>query len=77
MAIQEINKALIIWRDIHGKPIACQEKCKVLNELAKDLISTYRDAMDDALLLGCSEDGFRSAMRPLFASTKPTVKERS
>lgn len=65
------------WRDAAGQPLTCAEKRKVLDENLQELAAQYRDALDDALLLGCGEVAFRQALQQMIASVKPTVRERS
>lgn len=65
------------WRDASGEAITCEGKRKVLDANLKELTRQYRDAMDDALLLGCSEASFRESLQYAFDATRPTVKERN
>lgn len=67
----------VYWRDAAGKPLTCEGKRKVLDANLAELAQQYRDAMDDALLLGCSESSFRDAVQRAFTQVRPTVKERN
>lgn len=49
------------WRDASGAPISCEEKLKVLNENWAEIVQLCQDAMEDAVLMGCSEDVARDA----------------
>ena len=46
--------------------MSCFEKVKVLNENYSELRELLQDAMDDALLLGCSEAQVRAAFQQLL-----------
>jgi hypothetical protein len=54
------------WRTDEGRPIACLEKIKVLNENYAELRQIAQDALEDALLLGCSEAQIRTALHALI-----------
>ena len=54
-----------VWRDEHGAPVSCLEKIKVLNENYAELQQVAQDALEDALLIGCSEVQVRSALHEL------------
>lgn len=50
---------LPVWQCDDGKPIACLEKIKVLNENYLELRQMLQDAFEDGLLMGCSEAQMR------------------
>jgi hypothetical protein len=50
------------WKAPDGSPIACVEKIKVLNENFAELQQLALDALEDAVLMGCSEEQIRQAM---------------
>lgn len=54
------------WRAPDGSPISCVEKIKVLNENYAELRQIAQDALEDAILMGCSEDQVRAALRALM-----------
>jgi hypothetical protein len=54
------------WSAPDGKPIGCHEKIKVLNENHAELRQVAQDALEDALLMGCSEDQVRLALHRLI-----------
>ncbi len=54
------------WIGIDGRPIACVEKIKVLNENYDELDRLAQDAFDDALLVGCDEVWLREEMHRLI-----------
>jgi hypothetical protein len=53
------------WHDDDGRPIACLEKIKVLNENYVELRQMLQDAFEDGLLIGCSEAQMRVALMRL------------
>lgn len=53
---------LPVWHCDEGKPIACLEKIKVLNENYLELRQMLQDAFEDGLLMGCSEAQMRVAL---------------
>lgn len=50
---------LPIWHQDDGRPVACLEKIKVLNENYLELRQMLQDAFEDGLLMGCSEAQMR------------------
>jgi hypothetical protein len=54
------------WSTAEGRPIACLEKIKVLNENYAELRQIAQDALEDALLMGCSEAQLRAALHALI-----------
>ena len=65
----------ITWRKPDGSVVSCFEKVKVLNENYGELRDLLQDAMDDALLLGCSEAQVRDACQQLLDELRPSVAE--
>jgi Mor family transcriptional regulator len=57
----------IIWRTPEGKVIACVEKNKVLQENLAEIRQVCRDALEDAILMGCDEQQFRRVLAELVA----------
>lgn len=55
--------------------MSCFEKVKVLNENYAELRELLQDALDDALLLGCSEAQVRAVFRALVDGVEATVSE--
>jgi hypothetical protein len=54
------------WLAADGSPIACLEKIKVLNENHAELRQIAQDALEDALLMGCSEEQVRGTLHRLI-----------
>ena len=65
----------ITWRKPDGSVVSCFEKVKVLNENYSELRELLQDAMDDALLLGCSEARVRAAFQQLLDELRPSVAD--
>jgi hypothetical protein len=57
----------IRWNSPEGKPIACIEKLKVLNDNYSELRQLMQDAFEDALLMGCDEAQLRRCFAELAA----------
>jgi hypothetical protein len=62
---KSIQSAAPTWRQTDGAPVSCVEKIKVLNENYAELRQIAQDALEDALLLGCSEEQIREALHAL------------
>jgi hypothetical protein len=55
-----------IWRKPNGSPVSCTEKIKVLNENLGELRQLAQDALEDALLMGCSEQQVRDVLHTMI-----------
>lgn len=60
----------IIWRSPEGKIIACVEKNKVLQENLVEIRQVCRDALEDAILMGCDEQQFLRVLSELVTQLK-------
>ncbi len=56
------------WQDAEGKPLACKEKIKVLNENLEEIRQMAQDALEDGLLMGADEAQLRETFRRLVES---------
>lgn len=56
---QMLNKTEARWKRADGSALACTEKIKVLNENFDEIREHLKDALDDAVLMGCSETSFK------------------
>lgn len=65
------------WKDAQGNPLSCREKIKVLEQNMRDLTRDYQDALDDAVLMGCAPQAFKSEVLAMVEALQPRVKERS
>jgi len=64
-AVKPVRPAPPIWRQPDGSPVSCVEKIKVLNENYAELRQIAQDALEDALVMGCSEQQIRVALHQL------------
>ncbi|MBD74331.1 MAG: hypothetical protein CMM96_02405 [Rickettsiales bacterium] len=62
------------WRDKKDKLISCDEKLKVLNENFDEIKNVAQNAYDDAILMGCSENDFKSKLILLIREMKFSYK---
>ena len=67
----------VIWRKPDGSVVSCHEKVKVLNENYAELQEALQDALDDALVLGCSQTQVRQAFQQLLDGLQAQVQERT
>lgn len=63
------------WKKPDGSLISCTEKVKVLNENYEEIKNLLQDAVDDAVLMGCSEENVRKIYLELVNSTKAAYPE--
>jgi len=61
---------LPVWRAAAGAPLSCTEKVKVLNENYRELEQMLRDAIEDGVLMGCSEAQLRAEFHALIDSLR-------
>ncbi len=54
------------WLDPEGKPLSCIEKFTVLHEILEELRQLCKDALEDAVLMGCDEPQFRQVVEDLI-----------
>lgn len=54
-----------VWLNQQGLPVSCLEKIKVLNENYAEIRQIMQDALEDGILMGCSEEQLRAAFRHL------------
>ena len=57
-----------VWRTPEGGVVACVEKLKVMNQNLAELHQAAQDALEDAVLMGCSEEQIREVLQALVAS---------
>ena len=65
----------VVWRTPEGKPVACHEKIKVLNENFVELRQMLQDALEDAVLLGCSEAQVRAVFAEMIERLENPYRE--
>lgn len=69
--------AAFVWRKPNGSPVSCFEKIKVLNENLAELRQLAQDALEDALLMGCSERQVREVLHALVDELVSTYPEQN
>jgi hypothetical protein len=70
------EKQQIIWRSPEGEIISCFEKNKVLQENLAEIRQVCRDALEDAILMGCDEQQFRRVLAELVATLETPYPPR-
>ncbi len=63
------------WLRPDGTTLACTEKVRVLNENYEELRVMIKDALEDALVLGCSEAQVRENFHRLIDGIQTDIKE--
>ncbi len=51
-----------VWRQPDGNPVSCREKLKVLEENIEEISDMCREALEDAVLMGCDEAQVRDVL---------------
>lgn len=64
------------WKKADGEPISCLEKIKVLNQNYAELRQIAQDALDDALLMECSEEQIRQVLHQMIDELRNTYAPR-
>ncbi|MBI1942842.1 MAG: hypothetical protein HYS35_04180 [Betaproteobacteria bacterium] len=72
--LQDADRAPL-WKQADGAPISCLEKIKVLNENYEELRQIAQDALEDAVLMGCSEAQVREALHQLVDELVSTYRD--
>ena len=70
------HRKTIIWRSSEGKVISCVEKNKVLQENLAEIHQVCKDALEDAVLMGCDEQQFRKVLAELIAQLETPYPQR-
>lgn len=70
-----MNYSPPIWHRADGSPVSCLEKIKVLNENIEELRQMAQDALEDAVLLECTETQIRQAFHDMVDSLKNPYPE--
>ncbi len=60
------------WCDSEGKPLACEEKEKLLNDNLQEILVLCQDALEDAVLMGCSETAVRQIFHRMIDALDPS-----
>ena len=66
-----------VWRSPSGETISCVEKLKVLRENLEEIQQIVEDAFEDAVLMGCDAQQFRSVLADLIARLENPYSDRN
>ena len=64
------------WYRADGTVVACTEKVKVLQDNWTEIQSALQDALDDAVLMGCSADQVKREYKRLIDSLQCQYREQ-
>ena len=64
------------WKGPGGEVIACAEKVKVLEENWNDILSMLQEALDDAVLMGVSQEQFKREYARMVGSLESGYKDK-
>lgn len=64
------------WRAPDGSVIACHEKLKVMNENLQEFQDTALNALEDAVLMGCSEDQVKAVLGEIISQLSTNFRAR-
>ena len=63
------------WMDPDGVPVSCLEKIKMLNENIVEIREMCREALEDAVLMGCDEKQIRAVLLEMVRSLQEPFKD--
>ncbi len=55
-----------VWRAPDGTPVGCVEKLKILEENIDEIRDLCREALEDAVLMGCDEKQVRAVLHEVI-----------
>lgn len=64
------------WRGPDGEVIACHEKLKVMSENLEELRDMALAALEDAVLMGCSEDQVKAVFVEIIDQLSTSYQPR-
>jgi hypothetical protein len=64
------------WLAPDGSVIACHEKLKVMNENLQELRDVAMNALEDAVLMGCSEDQVKAVFGEIISQLATDFQPR-
>ncbi len=65
-----------VWRSPTGGVVSCVEKLKVLRENLEEIRQLCQDALEDAVLMGCDEQQFRTVLTALIERLENPYPQR-
>ncbi len=63
------------WRQPDGSLVSCVEKIKVLEENLEEIQDMCQEALEDALVMGCDSEQFRSVLHDIVESLENNIKD--
>ena len=66
-----------LWRSPSGEIVSCVEKLKVLRENLEEIQQLCRDALEDAVLMGCDESQFRQVLDRLLQQIENPYRSKA
>ena len=63
------------WLKPDGTPVACAEKIKVLDQNLAEIADMVREALEDAMLMGCEAGQIRAVLHQLIDSVTTDITE--
>ena len=73
----ESSKVKARWKRPSGRVLACIEKNKVMDENFEEIKGMLKDALDDAILMGCSEASFKKAYLEMISELHSEYPEQT
>lgn len=70
-----MSRPEITWTNSQGQPIACVEKLKVLKENFDEIEGLVQDALDDSVLMGCTQSQVKEYLHSLIDSITSPYQE--
>ncbi len=62
------------WPGADGRPIACREKLRVLEENRAELVQVMQDAFEDAVLMGVDEAAMRAMLERMVHALRSPAR---
>lgn len=75
MAQRQSKFSGLVWRQPDGEPVSCIDKIKVLNENLEEIEALCREALEDAVLIGCDERQVREVLERIVREIPPPFKD--
>jgi len=73
--VETLMAVIPTWTGPDGAPLACVEKIKVLNENIVEIREMCREALEDAVLMGCDEQQIREVLLALVKTLEEPFKD--
>jgi hypothetical protein len=73
--VEALMAVIPTWTGPDGAPLACVEKIKVLNENIVEIREMCREALEDAVLMGCDEQQIREVLLALVKTLEEPFKD--